>query len=307
MKNTKHRMLFIILLAISLAITGCGSSGNDNPPDSGSIVITDSSGAEIKLDAPATRIVALTAANCEIIYALGAEASLIGRGEYCDYPAEILDIPAVQSGSNTNIEQIMALEPQIVIMSMMDQTEEQISALKNAGIKVIVSDAQNIEDVYTSIELIGKVVGKDQQATQLIDDMQKEFSEITAKIKDAGDKTVYFEVSPLEYGLWTAGSNTFMDELSQMLGVNNIFADVSDWGEISQEQVIERDPDFIVTVTMYFGEGPKPEDEIMARKGWQDITAIKNGAVLVADSDAITRPGPRLTEAAKGLYNFFYE
>ena len=138
-------------------------------------------------------------------------------------------------------------------MSMMAQTNEQIEALKNAGIKVVISDAQDIEGVYTAIELIGKVVGKDEQAEQLIAEMKNEIAEISEKVEGLEkDKTVYFEVSPLEYGLWTAGNGTFIDELSNILGVHNIFTDVNGWAEISQEQIIQRNPDYIVSVVMYF-------------------------------------------------------
>ncbi len=113
-------------------------------------------------------------------------------------------------------------------------------------------------------------------------------------------------MSPLEYGLWTAGKGTFMNELAEMLGLENIFADVDGWAEISQEQVIARNPDLIVTVTMYFGDGPTPAEEISARAGWADVSAVKNGRILTADSNAMTRPGPRLTEAAQDLCDFAY-
>ena len=96
-----------------------------------------------------------------------------------------------------------------------------------------------------------------------------------------------------------------MNELCEMLGVKNAFADVEGWAEISQEQVIERNPDYIVTITMYYGEGPKPEEEIASRDGWQDITAVKEGKILNADSNQISRPGPRLCDAAKELAEFF--
>ena len=88
-----------------------------------------------------TKIVALTAADCEILYAIGAGDTLVGRGEYCDYPAPVADVPAVQSGAETNIEQIISLRPQVLLMSTMDQTEEQVSQLDTAGISVVVSNA----------------------------------------------------------------------------------------------------------------------------------------------------------------------
>ena len=271
------------------------------------ITITDMAGRKISLDAPASRIVALTASDCEILYAVGAGDTLVGRGEYCDYPADVSDVPSVQSGLETNIEQIIALEPQVVIMNTMAQAKEQIASLEAAGISVVINDAKDIQGIYTSIELIGTITGRNDEAADVVDQMKTAFDEISSKVTGTGEKTVYFEVSPLEYGLWTAGSGTFMDELAAMLGLTNAFADVEGWGEISQEQVIERDPDYIVTITMYSGEGVKPADEIMGRDGWQDIKAVKTGAILNADSNQISRPGPRLADAAQTLFSFIYE
>lgn len=273
---------------------------------SGAIALKDMADREIALNEPATSIVALAAADCEILYALGAGDSLVGRGTYCNYPKEAESIDVVESGESMNVEQVMAKKPQVVIMSMMDHTTEQIKALEDAGTKVVISNAQSIEGVYQAIEMIGTLAGKDSEADKLIDGMKKTFDEIKAKSAGAEGKTVYFEVSPLEYGLWTAGKNTFMDEIASLLGLTNAFADVDGWGEISEEQVIERDPDYIVTVTMYFGDGPTPEEEIYGRAGWKDMKAIKNKGVFNADNDEITRPGPRLTNAAQALYDFVH-
>ncbi len=279
----------------------------DQQDVSTAITVTDMTGKEVTLDAPAEKVVALTPSDCEILFAIGAGDTLVGRGEYCDYPAEVMDIPAVQSGADTNIEQIISLEPQVVIMSTMAQTEEQIASLEAAGIKAVVSDAHDIEGVYTAIELIGAVTGNNDEAAAVVEGMKTSFADIASKVTEAREETVYFEVSPLEYGLWTAGTGTFMDELATMVGLTNAFADVEGWGEISQEQVIERDPDYIVTITMYFGEGPTPEEEIAGRDGWQDMKAIQNGTILNADTNEISRPGPRLADAIQQLYEFIYE
>ncbi len=95
-----------------------------------------------------------------------------------------------------------------------------------------------------------------------------------------------------------------MDEIAGLLGLTNIFADVDGWGEVSQEQVIERNPDYIVTIAMYTGDGVKPVDEIAGRMGWQNISAVKNGRIYNADSNEISRPGPRIADAARALYDF---
>lgn len=275
-------------------------------PEQTGVTVTDMTGREITLDAPAERIVALTAADCEIVYALGAGDKLVGRGEYCDYPAEVYDVPSVQSGYETNIEQILALEPQVLLMATMDQTTEQVEQLENAGIHVVVSDAQDIEGTYTAIRMIGALLGKDAEAETLCAGMQQLFADLAEKSTGDGTQTVYFEVSPLEYGLWTAGKNTFMDEAAQMLGLKNCFDDVEGWGEVSEEQVLERNPDFIVTISMYFGEGPTPEEEIASRAGWENVTAVKNGKILNLPNNELSRPGPRLADGVQALYDFAY-
>ncbi|MDR3238523.1 MAG: ABC transporter substrate-binding protein [Clostridiales bacterium] len=309
----KMRKYAAMLLAVFALTTGCRQQTDGQPdakndveqPDA-PISIVDITGRSTTLDRPADKIIALTAANCEILYALGAGDTLVGRGTYCNYPPEVLNVPEVESGGSTNIEQIIALEPQVVIMSQMAQTTEQAGALENAGISVVISNALSIADVYEDIKVIGAVVGKNSEAADLIAEMKASFDGITAKTEGKSAQTIYFEVSPLEYGLWTAGSGTFMDEIAVMLKLENTFSDVSGWGEVSEEQVISRDPDFIVSSAMYNFEGPDPVTEIKGRQSWQDMKAIQNERVLHTDADEITRPGPRLVDAALKLYDFVY-
>lgn len=328
------RISIALLLSALLFLTGCAQKGdqaketaaqsetvrsqteeNQTQPEAqsgskaqgeGPITFTDMNGREITLEKPADRIVALTASDCEILYALGAGDTLVGRGEYCNWPEEVLDVPSVQSGENTNVEQIIALQPQVLLMSAMAQTDEQIEALENAGIQVVVSYAQDIEGVYEAISMIGTAMGKNDEADVLITEMKDTFAQIQEDSAGDGSETIYFEVSPLEYGLWAAGSDTFMDEVAQMLGLTNVFADMEGWGEVSEEQVIQRAPDYIVTIAMYYGEGQTPVEEITSRSGWENIPAIKNGKLLNLQNDELSRPGPRLKDGAEMLYDFVY-
>jgi len=266
-------------------------------------------GREVTLPAPATRVVALTAGDVEIIYALGAGDTLVGRGQYCDYPAEALDVMSVESGNETNIEQIIALKPQLLVMSQMAQTEDQIRQLEDAGIVTYVSYAQDIEGTYTAISLLGQLLGKNTEADTVISNMKSVFADVHDKAMAASggeQKSIYFEVSPLEYGLWAAGTGTFMNEIAGLLNMHNIFDDVSSWAEVSEEQVLERNPDYIMTVGMYYGDGPTPVESILARPGWENITAVKNKAILDLPNNELSRPGPRLADGAQMLYDFVY-
>lgn len=316
-----NKTLAALLAALLLALTACAPAAAPeatqapeateapaatDAPEAAGVTVTDMTGREITLDAPATRVVALSASDCEIIYALGAGELLVGRGEYCDYPAEVLEVPAVQSGAETNIEQIIALEPQVLFMTKMAQTEEQIAALEAAGVHVVVSDAQDIAGVYEVIGMIGTLLGREAEAGTMVADMVAAFDDVAARAAGDGSETIYFEVSPLQYGLWAAGADTFMDEIAQMLGLTNAFADVSGWAEVSEEQVLSRDPDYIVTISMYYGEGPTPVEEIQGRAGWENVSAVKNGKILNLQNNELSRPSYRLAEGARMLCDFVY-
>ena len=290
--------LFLVLLMIfSITVSSAGAA---------SVTVTDMHGREITLTEPASRIVVMQPSDCEILCAIGCEDMIVGRGQYVDYPESVLDVPVVQSGAETNVEEILALNPQVVLMNDMNQSEDQVRQLEENGVSVVVSSATDIEGVYYAVRMIGKLMGREENAEAVVTDMQSTFNEIKEKSKAEG-KTVYFEVSPLQWGLWTAGQGTFMDELAEICGLTNAFSDVNGWASISEEQVIARDPDYIVTISMYYGEGPTPVEEIMGREGWSDLKAVKNGNILNAESNAISRPGPRLKDAAIELYNFVYQ
>jgi iron complex transport system substrate-binding protein len=299
----RHKALLIIVLsAVILVFAGCGGA-----PRAQGRTVTDMKGRNVELSEDVTRVVALTAADCEIVYAIGAGDAVVGRGEYCDYPQEALSVPAVQSGAETNIEQIVALTPQVVFMDTMDQSAEQIQQLEAAGIQVVVSDAVDIEGVYESISVIGQVMGREDEAQNVIDGMKRDFQELSDKAAAIADEpTVYFEISPLEYGLWTAGKGTFMDETASLLHAKNAFADVEGWAGISEEQVIQRDPEFMVTTEKYAGSGPTPEQMIRERDGWENLRAVRDGHILNLSDDSLVRPGPRLADGARQLYEFLY-
>ena len=196
--SRKIVFLFLaLLMAVSLA-----------PAAAESITVTDMFGREVNLNGPVTRVVAMEPSDCEILCDLGCGDALVGRGLYCDYPAEVLQVPAVQSGTDINLEEILALNPQVVVMTGMFHLEEQIKLLEDNGIRVIGTDANSIAEVYESIRLLGVVMGRTAEAEAIVADMQAAFADIAAK-SEKTDKTIYFEVMPLEWGLWSAGTGTF--------------------------------------------------------------------------------------------------
>lgn len=282
-------------LLLSLCLLVCSAAF----AETAAVSVTDMKGRTITLNEPATRVLALTAAECEIICALGGESLLVGRGTWCNYPESILSLPAVSSGSETNIEEILSLNPQVVFMSTMDQTVESVRQLEENGIVVVVSENTDLKGTYYSIRMVGALIGKDAEAEALIAHMQSVFESISSQADKSG-KTAYFEISALEWGaLYTAGSNTFMHEIAAICGLENAFADLDAFAPISEEQILSRNPDYIIAAAGM----PDAEAIISARAGWQDLKAVSNAQVFSIDADAISRPGPRLADAAMELFS----
>jgi len=287
--------ILIMMLVVSFAGCGRGSAGDQK------IKLVDSRGVEVSLDAAPRSIVSLSPANTEILYALGVGEQIVAVSEYCNYPEEALSKQQIPTGEKLNVETLVALDPDVVFLSKMNAMEDQITQLEQAGIKAIVTEANTLNETYEMIKLIGQAVGKAGEADKLVSSMQESFASLKEKARDRAPKSVYIEVSPLQYGLWSCGRETFVQELLDIIGAKNVFEDVTGWSAVSEEQVIERNPDIIVTTLSPLTGIEDPVGEIMGRSNWSEITAVKEGRVYMLDADMLSRPGPRLVDAAEEL------
>jgi iron complex transport system substrate-binding protein len=303
------------VLALFLAIgfvfmaTSCNkttTTSSNTVSTNKSYKVIDSRGKEITFEKAPEKIISLLPSDTEIIYALGVGDKLIAVDTYSNYPEDAKKKQQLDSGSKMNIEAIIGLKPDLVILGQMAQNVDQFKQLEDAGIKVIVTQAGNIADTYKIIEMIGKTLNRGAKAIEIINGMEKDFATINGQVKNNPPKKVYIEISPLQYKLWSCGKGTFQDELLTLVGATNIFSDISSWKEVSEEQVISRNPEIIITTVGPMYGIADPIDEIKGRANWKKIDAVKNGKIFVTDSDAIQRPGPRLAIAAKDLVKIIY-
>ena len=299
----KRSIIIILSICLFFVVSGCK---NNSEISQTNYDVTDSRGIIVHFDKVPEKVISLLPSDTEIIFALGEGTRLIAVSTYCNYPEEALEKQKLESGINMNIEEIIGLDPDLVVFGKMVQTDDQIKMLEDSGIKVIVTYAGSIEETYDVIEMLGKVFSKEDAAADIIKDMRKGFEEIADTVSKYASKKVYVEISPLEYGLWTCGKGTFQDELLTMVGSENIFSDVEGWGEVSEEQIISRDPDVIISTVGTLADADKTISEIKGRANWNNISAVAVDNVSVVDSDAIQRPGPRLVTAARDLIKCIY-
>lgn len=293
----------LITLVLVFALSSCGFQPKaDETP-----TITDSRGVAVSFDKTPEKIVSLMPSNTEILFALGSGDKIIAASDYCNYPAETKDIPKLPSGEQLNIEAIIALNPDVAIIGNMTAMEEQVKQLEQAGVKVVVTKANSLSETYDVIKMIGTVVGKDKEAEKIVKNMKDGFEKIKKQVANKASSKVYVEVSPLEYGLWSCGQNTFIQELIDIIGAKNIFDDIEGWAAVSEEQVIDRNPDFILTTSSPLTGIEDSVGEISSRKNWSQIEGVKNNKIVMLDSDMISRPGPRLLDTANELVKVIYE
>ena len=270
------------------------------------VEVKDGSGETIKIEEKPESIVSLLPSNTETAYALGLGDKIIGVSDYCNYPTEAADKPKV-GGLEINVEKVMELNPDLLLLSAshFSNAKDTIKQLQTVGIDVIiVPDANSFDEAYGTIELIAKATGTSDKAEAIISNMKKEVAVIKEKAQNIKDKKkVWVEVSSSP-DLYTAGSETFMGDMLEIIQAENIAADQKGWVTMSEEQVIERNPDVIITTYGYYIDNP--EEQIYERKAWSEVSAIRNKQIYDVNNDTVSRPGPRLIEGLQLLAEKIY-
>jgi|SRR5690625_805997 len=318
----KINLFLLSLLVVVGVLSGCGdtseSEGNekqdadteqtdsahDTEENEFPITIEDANGKEITIDEKPEQIVSLIPSNTEIVYELDLGDSLVGVSDHDNYPEEVLDKEKI-GGLELNVEKILSLEPDLVLAHPTNDTDG-LEQLEESGITVfVINDATNFDEVYDSIELISQVTGTEDKGKDLITAMQNDLNEIAEKAEEIDEdekKKVYLEISPAPE-IFTPGKNTFENDILELLNAENVAKDEDGWVEISEEAVVEMNPDVIALTYDYIDN---PVEEVMKRKAWQDIDAIMDEQVFLIDTDIVSRPGPRLVEGAEKLGEVIY-
>ena len=272
------------------------------------LTLTDAMGDELTIEEEPERILTLIPSNTEIVFALDQGEKMVGVTDNDNYPEEVEEIEKI-GGMEFNVEAMIALDPDIVLAheSGLGYAEEAFEQLKNAGIAVfVVEDAVNIEETYETIEVIGSILGAKAEANELVADMQAEFEELdelTAAVPEEERPSVFFEISP-EPDVYTAGENTFLDELLTVINAENAMAGEEGWFAIDPEVIIETNPAIIISTYGDYVENAM--EQIMERDGFEAVDAVVNERVYDLDSDKVTRPGPRLVDGARELAEAVY-
>lgn len=306
---------FMLVMAFTLLV-GCGQSDSKKPEAENKttqsenktatypMTVTDDTDNKVEFKQEPTKIVSLMPSNTEILFALGLDDHVIGVTDNDTYPEAATKKDKV-GGMEFNIEKIISLKPDAVFAHGMiaESAKSGIQQLRDAGIPVfVVKNASNFEETYDTIKTIGKITNRSAKADQIVEDMKAKVKDVQAKVADVKKRNVFVENSD-EPEIYTAGKDTFMQEILNLANVKNVADDQSGWFKIDPEEIIKRDPDVYLITYNYV---PNIVEKVKKRQGFKDLKAIKNDRVVQVDPDKTSRPGPRLAEGleevAKAVY-----
>jgi iron complex transport system substrate-binding protein len=300
------RRLFPLFLLLSL---GCQPSGCSRTPPVAVAVgptVTDDLGRSVVLPKSPERIVSLSPAATEILFAIGAGPKVVAGTEYDTFPEEAKKLPRIGgfTPQSINLEAILAHKPDLVIAA---PQKDVIAALEKLGIPVVALDPKATEDVWGNIKLLGRVSGCEAKAEECLTTLRARREAVWKRkvwaesMRDSrGPSRVLFVLA--DEPLITCGKGTFIDEIISTAGGTNVFGDVADsWPKVSDEQVLARDADVILCVEHVGGDGTIVPGRLKMRPGWDKLSAVKSGKVYAVDADLLTRPGPRLVDGLEAV------
>jgi iron complex transport system substrate-binding protein len=282
---------FVALLAICFA-TSAGRA------QSKSVSVTDDVGREVRIVQPVQRIVSLAPSVTETIYALGAQDRLVGDTNYCDFPPEAKQKTHVGSVMAPNLEEIVALKPDVVIASKAGNRIETVRALESLHIPVYGTYARTVSEVLQSMLRMGGVIGAGDEASKLVANLQTRLDDLRRRLENAPRVRVLFVV--WREPLISMGQQTFLADAIRVAGGESVVNSDQDWPHVSMEEMVKLQPDYVVMSADDREHGEADLAAISNSAGWRDLKAIRDKHVAIVD-DAISYPAPRLIDAIEQL------
>lgn len=291
----KFRFQDIPLVYLSLCVflfAGCRSENIKPQTNEPSREITDDLNRRIKIPEKVERAVSLAPNLTEIAFAVGAGDKLVGVTSYCNYPAEARKIRQIGDTLNPNIENIIALKPQIVLVSTASQMENFTKTLERQNIAVFVTSPNGLEDIYKSIDKIGEIFGKNENAKQIVEQLKRRVAAVEAKTNAAKDTKVFVQID--KNSLYTVGKESFITDLINRGGGASVTENVETaYPNISRETAFALNPEAII-----LSESP---DNDAPNEVFKNSPAVKNNKVFKIDADILSRPAPRIVDALEQI------
>jgi len=262
----------------------------------GSRQITDEAGRTVSVPAKIDRFVSLAPNLTEIVYAIDAGDRLVGNTTYCDYPEQAKNVQKVGDTLQPNIERILALRPQLILISTSSQLEAFTKQLQDRQIPVFVTNPHDLEGVFRSIENLGRLLDRSAQAEHLVSTLRNRSTAVEHAVKDRKPVRLFYQLSAEP--LYTAGRDAFVTDLIRRAGGVSVTADVPEaWPRYSEESAMAARAEAIILPT----GGSMGDANTDVAAGLKKSPAVLNGKVFKINGDFLVRPGPRAVDGLEAI------
>lgn len=296
--SKRGSVLFSLIILAVVALTACARRPANAPSLSSSATreVVDEAGRRVQLPLHVDRIVSLAPNLTEIVFAVGAGDRLVGRTRYCDYPAEATKVPEVGDTMTPSIERIIALKPQIVLISTASQLEAFTRQLNEQRIAVYVTNPQSLEDVFRSIQTLGDLSGEYDRAARLVAGLRQRAETVEATTRQVKPVKVFYQVSGEP--LYTIGRESYLTDLVRRAGGVSVTADVPGaFPRFSDEAALAARPEAIILPS----GGSMGTANSAAVAALKNSPAVLNNRVYKINDDHLSRPGPRLIDGLEEM------
>jgi iron complex transport system substrate-binding protein len=260
--------------------------------------VTDEIGRTIRIPQDIHRIVSLAPNLTETIYALGLQDRLVGDTDYCDFPPEARQKIKVGGAINPSLEAIAALHPDLVLVTKNLNRLETVEALEEIGIPSYATDPHTVAAIIASVARLSHLLGAPDAGEALAADLKRHVSTLHEHLASLPPRRVLFIVwiEPLI----SIGKDTFIADALRDAGAVSVIDSSQNWPQVSLEEVVRLQPDFLIFVESHSGAAPHSAEALAELPGWRLLNAVRNRRYATI-GDAINRPAPRLVSAVEDL------
>ena len=291
--TTSFRALVLICLLLACA---CNTGRPARENSIATREITDDAGRRVSLPERVDRVISLAPNLTEIVFAVGGGDRLVGNTTYCDYPAEAKAVAKVGDSLQPSLERIIALRPQVVLISTASQLEVFTQQLHNQNIAVFVTDPHDLDGIFRTIEQVGQILGQTDQANQLVKKLRERTRAVEQLVQHAQPVRVFYQAS--DEPLYTAGRDAYVTDLMRRAGAVSVTADVPGaWPKFSKESALAAKPEAIILPT----GGSMGASNSSVTEALRNSPAALAGRVYKINDDYLARPGPRLIDGLEAM------
>jgi iron complex transport system substrate-binding protein len=260
--------------------------------------VTDETGRTIRVPQSVHRIVSLAPSLTETIYALGLQDLLVGDTDYCDFPPAAQKITKVGGVINPSLEAIAVLHPDLVLVTKTLNRVETVQALAELGIPSYATDPHTVDDIFSSTQRLADLLGAPEAGVSITKDLERRLADTQQRVASLPQRRVLFVV-------WTdplisVGRSTFIADALLRAGAISIVDSPQNWPQISLEEVVRQQPDFLIFAESHSDAAPPEVAALSTLPGWRTLDAVRNRRYVLV-SDAVNRPAMRIVDAIQDI------